>query len=385
MISFTADFLFNGYHFLPQGSSIEVNDQGEILSLNQSGRKEKIHMKGLLMPGMINAHCHLELSHLKGKIPKKTGLIPFLQAVMLERSVEPEVAVACALEAEEEMWSKGIVAVGDICNTSITVALKNQKRLHYHSFVELIGLNPTKAAHIVGEGRQLKEKFERASLALHAPYSITPELLNLTDFSNGGDILSMHHEESAEEIFLFERKHSGFISFLEAILKQPYQPRFQEESPTQATLPSLQYSNPILLVHNTFTTEKDLDIIKNSKRDIYLCACLAANLYIENRLPDIPKWLEKNIPLVLGTDSLASNDELSIMQEVLLLHRSFPEVSKEVWLQAATLTGAKALDMNKELGSFEPKKNPGLIQIENWEELMRESSFLESPIIKRWF
>lgn len=371
MTSYTADFIFDGNQFLSSGSSIEVNSWGEIISLNDPQSHHKYHLRGLLMPGMVNAHCHLELSHLKGKIPKHLGLVNFLSAIMKERRTDlDEEMKSCMIHAEKDMLNNGIVAVGDICNTGHTIELKKSCRLHYHTFVELIGLNPDKASLIVENGLQLRKQFESASLALHAPYSITPELIRLTDENNRSAVLSIHHQESVEEIKLFAHEHSGFTSFLGKITGHPYSYPFSQHHSTEATVLSLHHSDPILLVHNTFSKDKDLQILKGLEKEIYLCACPGANLYIENALPDIPLWLEKGLPVVIGTDSLASNDALCLLTEILILHRYFPEVDLKAWLHAATLQGARALSLDHIIGSFDIQKNPGIIQIENWEELL---------------
>src|SRR4051794_5978386 len=115
---FTASKIHNGLRFLPEGAAIEVSGNGEILNVYEEGSNaDATHLDGILCPGFVNAHCHLELSHMQGIIPEKTGLIPFLEGVMKERfSFTDEQKEAARHEAFDAMLKGGVVAVGDISN-----------------------------------------------------------------------------------------------------------------------------------------------------------------------------------------------------------------------------------------------------------------------------
>ena len=139
--------LFNGRQFLGANKVLVLDEQGTVLDiLNRADAGDGVQLlDGMLCPGFVNTHCHLELSHMQGVIPEKTGLPTFLTTVMTQRgtfAVDPTAAMEAAATA---MWQEGIVAVGDICNTTTTLPLKQNSPLYYHSFIECMGFIPAAA------------------------------------------------------------------------------------------------------------------------------------------------------------------------------------------------------------------------------------------------
>ncbi len=132
---------------LPAGNVLITDKSGvfvDIVSLTDAG-EDVAQFNGILCPGFINAHCHLELSHLKGVIPERTGLVEFVFKVITQRDFATADILTAIEAAEQEMLQTGIVAVGDICNTAITIGQKAQKRLRYHNFIEVAGFVPASA------------------------------------------------------------------------------------------------------------------------------------------------------------------------------------------------------------------------------------------------
>ncbi len=141
---FRADQLFTGYQLLGNDAVLITDEQGvveSILPSDEAGDGVE-QLAGILSPGFINCHCHLELSHMKGMIPEKSGMTDFVLAVVQQRH-HPEENILAAIEAaENEMLQNGIVAVGDICNNTISLAQKKKRRLYYHNFIEASGFVP---------------------------------------------------------------------------------------------------------------------------------------------------------------------------------------------------------------------------------------------------
>ena len=136
---FKAEQVFDGYS-LHQNKVLVTDDEGVIealVSYEEAGEDTE-WIEGILMPGMINAHCHLELSHLKNVIPSHTGLIEFLCSVVTKRNFSEELIQQAIIDAEEEMYLNGIVAVGDIGNTADTAAVKRKSKIHWYNFVEVL-------------------------------------------------------------------------------------------------------------------------------------------------------------------------------------------------------------------------------------------------------
>ena len=127
---FKADNLFTGYEMLDAGCVLVTKADGtiqDIIPIADAGEDIEV-FRGLLSPGFINCHCHLELSHLKGFIPEKKGLVNFVYTVVTQRHLPEEKIYEAIERAEDEMIANGIVAVGDICNDSLTISQKQKQR-----------------------------------------------------------------------------------------------------------------------------------------------------------------------------------------------------------------------------------------------------------------
>ena len=177
------------------------------------------YFDGILVPGFINAHCHLELSHMKDMIPAHVGLQEFVKQIVSLRKVEPDAIQEAIVAAEKEMMANGIVAVGDISNTLDTLAQKAKHNLAYYTFVELYDLDPTHANDKIIAGLAIQKAFEenciRASLVPHAPYSVTNNLWKLLSTHFGSHTISMHNQETADENEFFKNKTGSFLGMYE--------------------------------------------------------------------------------------------------------------------------------------------------------------------------
>ncbi|WP_116846257.1 amidohydrolase family protein [Deminuibacter soli] len=370
-LKFRADVLFTGRELRDDQSVLVLDDDKkvvDIIALADAGDDVQYH-PGWLLPGLINCHCHLELSHLHKLVPEQTGLVDFVMTVMKQRHF-PEAEIQQASEAaEQQMLRQGIVAVGDICNTAHTLPVKQAGRMQYRNFVEVSGFVPQTAAMRFQQAEAVYNQFAQAgmeqqtAIVPHAPYSVSGALFGLINAHSAGKRITMHNQETlAEERFFvdgqsdFRRLYTGFgidISFYQAPGK----------SSLQACLPLLNQTGGIVLVHNTFTSEADIAFALQTGEPVYWALCPNANRYIENRMPPVPMLLKNEVNIVLGTDSLASNHQLSILSEIQTISRHYPEVPLHTMLQWATLNGAQALGLDALLGSFDPGKQPGVVNI----------------------
>lgn len=339
-----------------------TDDYGRIIDLldNDTELMDVEYFSGRLCPGFVNTHCHLELSHLREKISEKTGLINFIMKVQNIRAFLEEEIINAMIQAEQELIQNGIVAVGDISNYGHSFELKRKKNIYYHTFIELIGFNPNNALAIFNKGLELRNSNPDLTISLtpHSPYSVSSELFKQIanyDFP----IISIHNQESEEENKLFKKGEGDFLRLYKefGIDISYFNP--PQTSSLKTYLPYFN-SQKILLVHNTFTNESDIDFALNTSNAIYWCLCPNANLYIEEKIPNIPLLLTKNAKITIGTDSLASNHALSILDELITIQKAFPQISFETLLQWGTLNGAEFLGIDHEFGSFEKGKKPGI-------------------------
>ncbi len=322
---------------------------------------------GILVPGFVNTHTHLELSHLKGKIPTGTGLPGFMYEIRRQRENEETILMDAAAQAVSEMERNGIVAAGDISNTNISFPLKASGKIRFHTFVEVFGLMPNEAKEKINEGIKLltliKEKFfHSASLSPHAPYSVSKELL--TEISkyiiNNPAPVTFHNQECMEELEMFSFNKGKLKSTLEKTGLDMTKWKSPGTSSLFWMLGNLPEKTKILSVHNTYTPAKDIETVCKHEPRVYWTLCPGANLYIEKRIPDINTLLQYTGNITIGTDSLASNHTLSVLFELITLHKFFPQIPLGKLINWGTLNGAKALNIDKEIGSFEKGKKPGI-------------------------
>jgi cytosine/adenosine deaminase-related metal-dependent hydrolase len=324
---------------------------------------------GILTPGFVNAHCHLELSHMKDMIPANSGLQEFVKQIVSLRKVEPDAIQEAIVAAEKEMMANGIVAVGDISNTLDTLTQKAKHNLAYYTFVELYDLDPTRANDKIIAGLAIQKAFEenciRASLVPHAPYSVTNNLWKLLSTHFGSHTISMHNQETADENEFFKNKTGSFLGMYE---RTKVSLNFFEPtglSSLQSVLPIFKNAAASILVHNSFTSSNDINAVKKQMPNTFWCLCPNANQYIEQTMPPIELLRAQNAAIVIGTDSYASNWSLNILDELKTIQKHNATIPLDEMLGWATINGARALQMYKGLGSFEKGKKPGVVLIHN--------------------
>lgn len=370
---FKAGQLFDGYRFRAADEVLITDESGtvkEIVPTADAGDDVEL-LDGILSPGLINAHCHLELSHLKDVIPPHTGLVDFLCSVVTKRGFAKEVIDAAMDAAEKEMFNNGIVAVGDIGNTADTASVKSSSRIRWQNFVEVLGFYDAKAEENMKQYEAVANILKTAhhtSLVPHAPYSISAKTFQLINDATQGQIISIHNQETVAEDELYKTGAGDFLKLFRVFGIETSPFPVTGKSSIRSYLPHFNNSQTILLVHNTFMPEEDIvwanDYAANKGLQLVYCLCPNANLYIENKVPPVQLFQQHNCMLVLGTDSYSSNWQLSIAKEIqaLLQHSN---VSAEQALQMATINAAKALRWESDLGSFEKGKQPGVVLLAN--------------------
>lgn len=328
--------------------------------------------KGFLCPGFINAHCHLELSWSKGLIPEGNGLDAFVRELeILRKTISPEQEMLAMENAVAAMLGSGVVAVGDIANASLSASVKERSNLRFHTFCEVFASDPARAALAFAKISEVYTAFSAlscnssASITPHATYSVSEALMGLITGSQAeGALISIHHQESPDENMFF-LEGSGPIARRRQLFN-PGLPTFNPtgKRPLEAISTNLRKDQKLLLVHNTFASAEDVNFAMGNFPLLSWCLCPNANLYIEKSLPPVGLFREKGCNLLLGTDSLASNHTLSILEELKTLSWHFPEVPLCEMLSWATKNGAEYFGFGK-MGSFEQGKKPGVVWIKN--------------------
>lgn len=367
---YTADHIFDGETFF-QDALLVLNDEGVVQDFFRAADRAQLesaeHFRGTLSPGFINTHCHLELSHMIGKVTEGKGFAKFANELIPQRSwISPQqIAEVCA-EADAAMYASGVQAVGDISNVDLSFGAKTKSKIAYHTFIELLGLNPAVAEKVLEQGQQLKAIAPQTkSLSPHAPYSVSAELLRMIarEEDRADGVVTLHNQESLAESEFTERGTGDVLEIFRAFGTDLSWYKPSGKNSLHTTLPELLGAFNLLLVHNTFSSADDIQWAHTQHAHLYWCLCPNANLYIERALPDVRMMRANNCRLTIGTDSLASNHQLNILEELKVLHKNFPEIPVAELLKWSTKNGAEALK-KPALGTFEKGKTPGVVLLE---------------------
>ncbi|MGN0189431.1 MAG: amidohydrolase family protein [Candidatus Cryptobacteroides sp.] len=355
---------------------VEVDDEGLILrtGIVPDPSEEDLWIDGAVVPGFVNAHCHLELSHLKGKFTRLSGMAGFIDQInSLRDSSSREDKIRCLENWMDRMWDSGVSAMADISNCDDSFAVKSTSPMYTRTFIELFGSEPEDCGAVMEGAYRLLEKARRsgidASITPHSCYTMSPQLLCAAAKAGlGSGFLSYHSQESRQEEDMIRtgtgeladnRRRYGMsmppvcgTSSLEYFLDTVGSP-----APGEGPAPHL------LLVHNICLSEEDAKAALAKFKNVYWAVCPMSNLFIHNALPPIGLMRRLGLKITVGTDSLSSNDDLDMVKEMYCLQSNFPEVSLGEILRWSTLNGAEFLGKENELGSIEAGKRPGLVAL----------------------
>lgn len=369
MRRYSANYIFTNIGEPIRNGIVGVGDGGRIVEiidpLGDAVELESTEFyNGVIVPGFINTHCHTELSHFKGKTIPGTGLSGFVQQIRnlrIANSDDPEKHIEVAID---EMLRNGTVAVADICNTSDSFFPKLNTTIRFVNLIEVLGLDSENAEIVFDRARFLKnfadfKSGDHTELTPHSTYTLSEQLWNMLgkELLNNS-LASVHFAESKQEADFTMRKEGD----LEQTFRSWGLP--VEKAPTGTPVAILKKFIPnsirLLLVHNTFLTRSEAENLKEHFPNLFFVLCPISNLYIENALPEISMLKELGLAITLGTDSLTSSNTLSILDQIITIQNNYPDIPFADTLKWATVNGARALGFEKELGTIEIGKSPGL-------------------------
>lgn len=354
-------------------SVITTEDDGTVSGIEDTrgDLKEKHSVEfhnGIIIPGFVNCHCHLELSHMKSSVSEGSGLGGFIQQIRNTRENDNETITASSKSADNEMYTEGVNLCADVCNTSLSFSIKKESSIRYINLLEVFGIDPEKANRRMNEITKVAETASDMKLPFsmvpHSVYSMSLPLLRLLrEKSKNNKVTSIHFMETeGEKSFL--KNHSGPL--MTSYIQSGLVPARLEtaENHVDAILNEITPSGNLILVHNTFADRETIRKIMKRGR-LFWCLCPGSNIYIENEIPPLDLLISEGCEIVIGTDSLASNHKLSIVEELKTLQLNFPSVSAEDLVRWATINGAKALGEENRFGKIEIGKKPGLLLLQN--------------------
>ncbi|MCC8087816.1 MAG: amidohydrolase family protein [Rikenellaceae bacterium] len=364
----SADLIIPIYGEPVRNGMVEFGEDGTVISVSENAEESDVEkFSGVLVPGFVNTHNHLELAYMEGVLPKHTGLPGFVKGIMEVKAEFPEEVQKKAIsDADQYMWDSGVQAVGDISNTPVSFSIKKDSRIKYVTYLEIFDLLFDKDySDIMREGLALYHKTQiygiEAYITLHSTYNVSKKLFDAWAGMPHTEAASIHFMESAHDDTLF-RKEGGFWEFFsDKGITIDY---MEEQSSVNRVMKGIPSDRRVLLVHNTNATAEVVDMLKQYYPRLSWALCPCSNLYIENKLPPVDMFRSKGVNLTIGTDSLSSNTQLSMIAEMRAITNNFNVPLEEI-IQWATFNGAKALELDDRIGSFAPGKTPGAVIIEN--------------------
>ncbi len=363
--------MYRGATLLPDGrvrDATLVFEGVELIEVRPPVAGDPAPVKGLLVPGLVNAHTHLELSWM-GPIGGGAGLAGWVRAQADRRRFHtpgPDIRRREAAAGARRLRALGTAAVSDVAAELATADLLLQAGLSGVVQVELIGHDPERTAAGIARAARPPTITRRdgalvvTRTAAHAPYSTSAELVRAA-LAPGPVPGSLHLAEDGAETAFLTSGEGPFAALLDGfgVSWEGYRPPGQRPVPWLRELGRI--GPDTLVIHAVHVPPEDARLLGATRTPV--CLCPRSNLWIGGQLPDVPTLLANQVPLCLGTDSLASNDDLDVLGEVVALTDAFPEVPHARWLDAATRGGADALRLGG-LGAFRPGHRPGLLHLD---------------------
>jgi aminodeoxyfutalosine deaminase len=309
---------------------------------------------GVLLPGLVNAHCHLELSHLQGRLEARGDFAAWVEELVCVRSADedPESVRGAAARAIEGLAAGGTAAVGDVSNSLAHLDLLGASALRAVVFFELIGWDPRVASRVLeaADARLLAVGGRRpftgveVRLAAHAPHSVSPDLFRA--LAARGEPAALHLAESPHESRFLTTGDEAWSAFLAGRGLGHVAFRPPGVSPVRYVdgLGVLgRHGAPLLAAHCVQVDAADCALL--AERGTFVALCPRSNAHLGVGLPPLPALLAAGVRLCLGSDSLASAPSLDVLEDARFLHRAFPEVPADLLVEMATAGGAAALGL----------------------------------------
>lgn len=341
-----------------------------------------------VLPGLINSHTHLELSWLRGRVPPASKFTDWVKTLFAIRG-KPDGGmsaeqIALIHEAITELRSTGTVAVGDISNSLAAVGPMRQAGLDGVVFHELLGFKERDGA-LLESTREKRTAAStagaRVSLAPHAPYSTSLELLKAIRTAvneNPCPIMSVHLGESPEEAEFLEKGSGAWRGMLEVI--GAWRDDWQVPACDPVTYLDRHdlIDDKTLLIHGVQFSDPALARV--SEIGATLVTCPRSNQWVGVGYPPIERFYQSGVKVAVGTDSLASVEDLNVFSELKTMRWLAPNVPAAKILESATLVGARALGLGHELGSLTPGKRAEMIAVDVPADVADVEEFLLSGI-----
>jgi cytosine/adenosine deaminase-related metal-dependent hydrolase len=369
-----ANFAFDGNNWIEKPLLL-LDENGLILKIDtfspaKSEPAQTEFYNGMLVPGFINAHTHLELSYSNLNWQEKTGIPGFIEHVRNIRRTRGRADKSQIRKAIRKMKNSGTVGLVDVVNSGESLELLHNSGMRVMGMMEYIALSSLKIRDQHKHFMSLKTCYPEIQFvnALHSPYALTTDNFNLLKsiFADEQFIAGLHFLESADELDLYQGK--GRLLELYRQIEPAYESVLPGNVPIRELMHFFAGAKQVLFVHNTFITREEAESIKNmskqSRQKPGFVLCPRSNQNISNSLPPFDILRETGLPIMLGTDSLLSAQSLSVFDELMNVHELRNDIPLDELLQWITKNPADMMKWDDKLGSLEAGKTPGVNLIE---------------------
>lgn len=392
MIRYRADWVLPMAGAPIRNGSVTI-DSGRIVAVEPDATGDAVDLgHAVILPGLVNAHTHLELSYLHGRVTPSEQFRDWIRTLMALRRqypdpTDPEILDAARVTIRQAR-SYGTAVVGDISNTLVTVPLLRDARMPAQVFYELLGFNaPDPEARVAAARANASESAGggvRVSLAPHAPYSVSPPLFAAirSDLdAHPRAVSSVHLGESRDETEFVRRGTGAIRALLEelGVWTDAWRPVLPAGASPVAYLSSIGFLDCCVLVVHGVQFDGD-DLAQLAALDITVVSCPRSNRFVGVGDPPLEAFYAMDVDVAFGTDSLASVADLNLFSELACARRLAPRVPARRLLESATLTGARALGFADDFGSIEPGKQAALIAVRVPDAVTDAEEYLVSDI-----
>jgi aminodeoxyfutalosine deaminase len=352
---------------LLENAAVHISQSGQILQVeawNGHPTDPAIEVVdwgcSIIMPGLINAHTHLELTSFQNQLSRFASFTDWIgQLIEKRKTWTNEDFQASAKAGAHLALASGTTLVGDIASSSVGWEATQDVPLRRIVFEEILSLSPNRVDPILAHLNQIFERSAPNPLQIHgisphAPYSVSAELYSrAAEQAYGqGRLLATHVAETKEELQLLLTGMGEFRDFLSGIGALPEDWKPPRLSPI-AYLDSLKVLGPFcLLIHCNYLDEDSISRLTQTHSSVVYCP--RSHDFFGHEAHPVRQLLDAGIPVALGTDSLASNASLSMIDEMRYLFATRKDVEPEEIFRAATLSGASALNYKGRLGRLRP-------------------------------
>jgi aminodeoxyfutalosine deaminase len=349
-------------------------DSGRVAGVDDGQSADAVDLGDVaILPALVNAHTHLELSYLRGGVPPTERFLDWIRTIMATRRQYPDAGDPRILDAARaaiaDARASGTGLIGDVSNTLVTARLLSDAGMPARIFYELLGFNASDPESMAREARTKADAAARdgnlrVSLAPHAPYSVSPGLfaaIRADLDAHAGAVTSVHLGESPEEIEFIRRGTGPWRALLEelGVWTDEWEP--PGTSPVEYLERLGFLDRRVLAVHGVQFDGDDLDRLRS--RNMTIVSCPRSNQHVGVGAPPLEAFYAMDVNVAFGTDSLASAPDLNLFSELAEARRLAPRVPARALLESATCRGAAALGFEGDFGTLEPGKRAPLIAV----------------------